>query len=284
MNAALPMTIGRARPARLAVAGAVPGPARGVLNQRLDPARFTHLREAPSAALAPWVDHFWHVAWDLQGLPDQLQQTLPHPNVHLVVEDGQARLWGVHRARFNKPLAGRSWAFGVKFRAAAFQPFWGRPVSRLTDRSIPAAEVFGPAAEALAAHAEFPGMAVLCAQAEALLAAQLPPPDARAQAMGELVERVAADPGLTTVDQLADIAGIGVRQLQRLFGLHVGIGPKWVIARYRLHEALALLQGGQARPDAELALRLGYFDQAHFVRDFKRMVGQAPAAYVKTQA
>ncbi|HSI46968.1 MAG TPA: helix-turn-helix transcriptional regulator [Ideonella sp.] len=255
-----------------------------MLNQRLDPARFSHLREAPSAALAPWIDHFWHVGWDLRGLPDQQQQTLPHPNVHLVVEDGQVRLWGVHRARFNKRLSGHSWAFGIKFRAAAFQPFWGQPVSRLTDRSAPAAEVFGPAAERLAAHAEWPGMATLCAQAQALLLAHLPPPDARAQTLSQLVERIAADPGITSVEQLGEIAGMGVRQLQRLFGQHVGIGPKWIIARYRLHEALALLQSGEARPDAELALRLGYFDQAHFIRDFKRMVGQAPTAYVKTQA
>jgi len=40
---------------------------------------------------------------------------------------------------------------------------------------------------------------------------------------------------------------------------------------------------GEAQPDAELALRLGYFDQAHFVRDFQRMVGQPPAAYVRSQ-
>jgi len=101
--------------------------------------------------------------------------------------------------------------------------------------------------------------------------------------LNQLVERAATDPQLTRVQDLAQLAGVSPRQLQRLFAQYVGVSPKWVIARYRLHEALALLQRGEAQPDAELALRLGYFDQAHFVRDFQRMVGQPPAAYVRSQ-
>lgn len=261
-----------------------PGPARGVLNQRLDLNRFQHLRQAPCDALAPWVEHFWHVGWDLEGRPDQQQETLPHPNVQLVVEDGQARLWGVHSGRFIKHLSGRGWVFGIKFRAAAFQPFWGRAVSQLANTSIAAEEVFGAAAQSLKSHREWPGMDTLCAQAEALLLAQLPPPDPQVQALGDLVALIAQRSDWTSVEQLAEHSGHSVRQLQRLFGHYVGASPKWVIARYRLHEALARLQSGEAQPDAALALELGYFDQAHFIRDFRRLVGRPPAAYLKTMA
>ncbi|RQP21880.1 helix-turn-helix transcriptional regulator [Piscinibacter terrae] len=261
-----------------------PGPARGVLKQRLPAGEFDHQRVLPSAELAPWVAHYWHVGWNLEGHPAQQQETLPHPNVHLVVEGGQARLWGVHRGRFIKTLAGRGWAFGVKFKPAAFQPFWQRPVSDLADRSVAATEVFGPQADALAAFDEWPGMETMCQRAEALLMTRMPSTlDGTVAALAELVARIEREPGIVSVDQLHAQTGWSVRQLQRLFRQYVGISPKWVIARYRLHEAVALLQGGTL-PDAQLALRLGYFDQAHFIRDFRRIVGQPPSAYAKAQA
>jgi AraC-like DNA-binding protein len=70
-----------------------------------------------------------------------------------------------------------------------------------------------------------------------------------------------------------------VRALQRLFSTQVGVSPKWVILRYRIHEALE--QAG-TRSDvdwAALAADLGYADQAHLVRDFTTTVGAPPTAY-----
>ena len=64
----------------------------------------------------------------------------------------------------------------------------------------------------------------------------------------------------------------------------MGVGPKWVIQRYRLHEAVARVQAGRPVAWAALAQDLGYFDQAHFIRDFKAMVGQTPQAYARTLA
>jgi AraC-like DNA-binding protein len=71
--------------------------------------------------------------------------------------------------------------------------------------------------------------------------------------------------------------------LQRWFNEYVGVGPKWVINRYRLHEAIERLAGDLPVDWTQLALELGYFDQAHFIRDFKALVGVPPAAYVRQQ-
>ncbi|WP_347927163.1 helix-turn-helix domain-containing protein [Pseudomonas helvetica] len=270
--------IGKTRPASIVILQ----PARGVLNQRLTSPQFTHVREAPSVQLTPWVEHYWYVSWNLSDQPAQQQETLPHPNVHLVVERGQVHVWGPRRSRFSKTLSGNSWAFGIKFRPAAFQPFLGGPVSRLANRSLPASEVFGAAVDRLAEQIECPGMASLCEQSEALLSPCLPQPDERVELLNDLIAQIASDNRLTTVAQLSELSRVSERQLQRLFAHYVGVSPKWVIARYRLHEALTLLQSGEARPGTDLALKLGYFDQAHFIRDFTRMVGLAPAKYVQT--
>jgi AraC-like DNA-binding protein len=88
---------------------------------------------------------------------------------------------------------------------------------------------------------------------------------------------------MTSVEELASRAKLTTRTLQRLFGQYVGIGPKWVINRYRIHEAIAQLQTGGPIDWMEVALALGYFDQAHFIRDFRKLVGSSPSAYAQAQ-
>ncbi len=71
---------------------------------------------------------------------------------------------------------------------------------------------------------------------------------------------------ILTVDQLAAKACMSVRSLQRLFKEYVGVPPKWVIRRYRLHELVERLHSGKTFDGAKLALDLGYADQAHLGR------------------
>jgi len=72
---------------------------------------------------------------------------------------------------------------------------------------------------------------------------------------------------------------MSVRLLQRLFAGYVGVGPKWVILRYRIHEALEHAETDREVDWAALAADLGYADQAHLVRDFTATVGVPPTAY-----
>ena len=83
------------------------------------------------------------------------------------------------------------------------------------------------------------------------------------------------------MDDVVEREGIGKRTLQRLFSEYVGVSPKRVIRRYRLHEAEERLAEGRELNLAALALDLGYFDQAHFARDVKAIVGGAPARYAR---
>jgi AraC-like DNA-binding protein len=97
----------------------------------------------------------------------------------------------------------------------------------------------------------------------------------------DLVERMAIDHELVRAEQAAALLGCDLRTLQRLFRAYVGVSPKWVIQRYRLHEAAQQLADGAVAGMTELALRLGYFDQAHFIRDFKAVVGRAPGEHAR---
>lgn len=264
------------------------GKPRGVLHPQLAQGQFQHERQLPSAPLAQLVEHYWFVRWDLRGLPPQQQATLPHPNVHLVVERGDAHIYGVYTDRFERRLEGLDFAFGIKFKAGGFQPFLHAPVATLANRAMPAQAVFGDEActlaQRVASGAANTDMAAMCAVAEDFLLACLPLPDPDVARASALVAAIAADRGVTSVELLMTTAALDKRALQRLFQKYVGIGPKWVIKRYRLHEAIAQMQDGAAISWAALAQELGYYDQAHFGRDFRALVGQSPSEYARTLA
>ncbi|ODV10351.1 MAG: hypothetical protein ABT19_13545 [Rhodanobacter sp. SCN 68-63] len=255
---------------------------RGVLHPQLNHGQFEHARRVPTPPLAPFVEHYWCVRWDLTGQPPQLQETLPHPNVHLVLERDEARIWGVHSGRFSRWLEGRGTVFGVKFAVGGFYPLLRRPVALLSNRSMPAAPLLDRAIDAAARQLpQCDDIDAMVDRVQPILLAAMPTPDPQGARVRALVQSIAHDSTLTTVTELGRRHGIDQRNLQRLFRTYVGASPKWTINRYRLHEAIERLQSGAPPAWTELALALGYYDQAHFIRDFRRLVGRAPASYLQ---
>ena len=115
----------------------------------------------------------------------------------------------------------------------------------------------------------------------AFLLARLPAADPQVDRVAALVAEIDADRSLVRADALAARHGMSLRALQRLFDDYVGVGPKWVINRCRLHEAVDRLADGAAVDWTALALDLGYFDQAHFIRDFRTLVGRTPGEFAR---
>jgi AraC-like DNA-binding protein len=258
---------------------------RGVLRPDLAAEHFRLSRYPPSAALAPFVDYYWIPRWDLREKPPYEQTILPHPNVHLVFEPSGAGIYGVDRRLFTRSLSGLGLAFGIRFAPGGFRPFWQAPIFQLTDRVVPAVRLFGPLAEKTRQammgvdFGSGSGDARMIGSAEALLGSVLPERDPVAEQAADLVSRITADPGLRRVDQLSAASGITSRSLQRLFADYVGVSPKWVMRRARLHEAAEHADSGEPVDWASLASDLGYADQAHLTRDFTVTIGVSPTRY-----
>ena len=227
-----------------------------------------HTFHDPSPALAPWVERYWEARWDYAE--PYRQKIVPYPNVHLSF-GGRADVNGVCSGYQIKVLEGRDHVFGVAFRPGCFRLFLGASVSTITDRVVPATEVFGPD---LPTTLDVPTV-------DAFLLEHLPDDDPRVSQAMAAVELIAKDRTVTRVERLAVELGLSVRGLQRLFAEYVGIGPKWVIRRYRLHEVTARMAAGGAIDWAALAADLGYADQGHFIRDFKGMFGEQPTWYAQ---
>lgn len=250
----------------------------GILNPTSAARSFRLTRHLPSRALAPFVARYWVMRWALSE--PYRQSVIPYPCVNLAVERGRSGIYGVASQTFSRVLEGHGVVFGVQFLPAGFRTFLGASVATLTDRSIPIADVFD------ASHSEWDEAILeqgtdtaMIARAQSLLLAKDPRRSAEGDAVLRIVDAIADDRAIIKVDDVARSSGTSKRTLERLFREYVGIGPKWVIQRYRLHEAAEHAAAGKVRDWADLAARLGYADQAHFTRDFKRFVGQSPKRY-----
>jgi len=260
---------------------AQPESTRGILAPASVDSAFRLGRHPVALDLAHALERHWTVAWDLRGRAPFTQEVLNHPNVNLSFEPHGAFVWGVGTTRTRHRLAGRGWVLGTRFRAGGFRRFVDFPVARLTDRTIPLAEAFGAAAadrleRAVRARETTAERIELV---EAFLRERSDGPDARAAEVAAIVRLLLDDPSITRVDQLARRCHRSPRTLQRLFAEYVGVSPKWVVQRQRLHTAAERIADRPGIDLGRLAVDLGYFDQAHFGNEFKAVVGRTPADY-----
>ncbi len=258
------------------------GPHRGVLDLAHAEQNFTLRRYYPSARLAPFIEHFWIIHWDLRDRPGYTSEVLPHPGVNLAFTRERGWITGVTTGKYTYHLDGAGDVLGIQFRPGAFRAFLGRDVDTITDRTLPATDIF-PAGgdgfrERLLANSSDAG---IVADGEALLGASLPTPDPNVELINDIVTLVRDDRGLASVAEIARRFGVAERTLQHLFKTHVGVGLKWIIRRYRLMEAAELAESGTVQNWTAIAHQLGYADQAHFTNDFTKIVGRPPTGHAR---
>lgn len=259
---------------------------RGILHAAAGRQKFALSRFEPGGPLEPFVEHYWVVQYDLRDDPPYKQTVLSYPNVNLAFEHDdrgrRALVYGIPAKPFVRELRSAGRVLGVKFRAGCFYPFLQRDVATLTGKNVAADEVFGAGfgdwTDAVLDAGEGAAMAEAAEQA---LRALLPERDEQGELAGSIVRLTMGDRTILKVEQLSERTGLSIRQLQRLFRKYVGVAPKWVIRRFRLQEAAERLEKDEPLDWTELAAVLGYFDQSHFIKDFKSVVGRSPVEYGK---
>lgn len=261
---------------------------RGILGAGHQDLPFTLQRFAPADAIAGRVDRHWITRWDLADGHEHVQEVLPHPCVNLVAHHGIAAVYAIPLQRDARRLTGRGAAVGTKFRPGAFAAFCRVPLPAWRGAALSLPDAFGPDGRALEAELrdatgdgdpDEAGVELAIAAVERFLAARMPDEDPTFDLVQDVVRdmlRRAPDVRVATV---ARDHGVSERTLQRAFREHVGVGPKWVLRRYRLHTAAERIGADGADDLAGLAYELGYADQAHFANDFRQAIGVQPRAY-----
>lgn len=281
--------------AATSVSRVTPTPQRGLVRRPATADAFSTRRYPAGPTLAPWISHFWTVTWD-RGEAGPLESTvISFPAMHLTVEWGETGtvrhghplpatlVHGLISRVFRVSLTGRGGVVGARFRADGFHAWTGLDAAELTDTVVSAGGLLGSAVGAL--HAGL-GPDTDPVEPLARLRAELERrrPATDPAGVGPVVDLMATDPGLVRVDQVARSVALSERTLQRRFRREVGIGPKWVLSRFRLQEAALALERDPAVDLGALAPQLGFYDQAHLTNTFVAMLGETPSVYAARAA
>ena len=253
----------------------------------------------PPADLAGHVVCFWTRAPEgpADALAPRIHRVLPDGCVDIVIGfsgsgSSGARSLEVSQAMgvgtMTRPLvlsgAMPDFYVGVRFRPGFAMSALGIPASELTDDRIEYSSISETSdadletLSGLETNDERFDAIVALVRRRLLGGAQVP------LSVRAAVQRITVENGNVRVASLADDIGITRQQLARQFATHVGIAPKTFARVMRARAALARADAARAAyPRAidwsAIACDLGYYDQPHFIDDFKALTGVTPSRW-----
>jgi AraC-like DNA-binding protein len=250
---------------------------------------------------APPLDRYIDDLYCLIGTPRHHRVNVPPmPSAHLFLNlGGPARLcdsdpavppatmadgWfmGLWTRRFTVEYPAFVHLVGVHFKPWGMSPFAGLPADELRDRWVPVDAVWRRSLDRIrnrVGGAASPDDALRALEEE--LRARL----AEAPPQGlELVRhtglRLETEFGALPIAGLAEAAGVSPNHLTAQFRRHVGVTPKRVARIYRFARLILSVDALRPADWAGLANLAGFYDQAHFSREFKDFTGHTPSEYL----
>ncbi|MEO9482201.1 MAG: helix-turn-helix transcriptional regulator [Ekhidna sp.] len=172
---------------------------------------------------------------------------------------------------------GKSGMIGIKLHPAAFFELFQKDVSSLTDRVIALDEIIASELVQLEAIKAGDSIESRVGMAEKWLESQLQNLHPQG-VVRHCIADIFATHGMIDIDQMASNVCLSTRQLERLFKKVVGLTPKFYCRIIRFNYIFEVMKDHN---DSWIrtALQSGYFDQSHFIKNFKEFTGEEPSNY-----
>ena len=172
---------------------------------------------------------------------------------------------------------GETGIFAIRFHPDGFAPFATMPINDMENRAVPLQELFGKDGlhlekEVLNALTNEERVKII----EPFLMKILITPKFIDSITKSSVEIILQLNGQITVDELSDQLNIHRRQLERKFSSVIGLSPKQLSKIIRIQSTLKMLANNQFTSLTSVAYEGNYYDQAHFIKDFKEFTGMSP--------
>ena len=234
---------------------------------------------APLGPLRASFAAVWVHRMDPAGAPPMI--VMPDATIDLEWIGGRFRVAGPDKEPKTEILASDDVVIGFRFHPAAAAAWFGVPLTELVGRRVPLDDLWGARAHELARRIPAPDDARndvegLVSALEHALADETAPCgfDRPMQTAYGLIQR-GPPPGASLVPWLVRTLELSERTLRRRFDECFGYGPKTLdrILRYQRFLALANRSEGST---AALAAEAGYSDQAHLIRESRRLTGSTP--------
>ena len=254
--------------------------------------------KTPGKALGAAIESLFHIA---DYTPEHtIERIVPDGLVSIVIElDGQRRHILDNDTHEVLQDCEGSWVSGVFANYISITPlpdtelialrlFPGHgsallnvPMSRLNDRVVDGTSIFGNAIEQhRRALLKLQGADEKLACLEAWLEGRWDESFAPPPSVTTALETLAGDPTQATLKSVHETVGVSSKHLADLFKRFVGPTPKVFQRLMRFSAALRRIQASQEVNWADVSVESGYFDQAHFIRDFCRFSGFTPARFL----
>ena len=230
---------------------------------------------APPDRLKQYVERFWTVE---PGSSLSEYPVLPDGCVDIVYSPGVTRelqLVGAMTSARRFALSAGQFQFGVRFRPAMSQAFLPLPGPDTLDQSIALSDLWGADARRLTeqiSEAQSPRQCI------GLIETRLANPSG-ITIVQRLCSSIVEQAGQVRIDDLAFQAGLSSRQLRRLFIEQVGLSPKHFCRVIRFRNSLSRLSERGHADWVQMALDCGYYDQAHFINEFREFSGYTPGEF-----
>jgi AraC-like DNA-binding protein len=172
---------------------------------------------------------------------------------------------------------GKTGIFSVRFHPNGFLPFSTFPIRQMENTAFSMQELFekdGLAIEEkiLTAHSVSERITLI----EAFLLERLTNTEAIDRIVRSTVETILTANGQLSIDELSRQININRRQLERKFSTAIGLSPKQLSKTIRLQATLKTLLNKKFTSLSAAAHENEYYDQAHFIKDFKELTGLTP--------
>jgi len=168
---------------------------------------------------------------------------------------------------------------GVKMFAHGLYPLIKIPMTDLTDKVFDFAELFPDSVELTGAM----GRAGNKFEALRLLQSYLQDKYSKITGIDiitcEIAQKIYAESGNITLKEISRIYDISPRQIERKFDRFVGLSPKTLARVVRFSKCLSAIQRLSDRKTLEIIHSYGYYDQTHFIKEFKSFVKLTPNEY-----
>jgi AraC-like DNA-binding protein len=250
---------------------------------------------------APPLDLFIDDIYCLTGVPRHRRMNVPPmPSAHLLVNlGGPVRLWdsdpavpsavvtdgwfmGVWTRRFLLEYPTWTRLVGVHFKPWGMSPFVDISAAEMRDRWVPADVIWQRSVDRIRNRVGEAASATgaLRALEEELRSRLAAAPPRGLGLVRHTGGRLAASHGTVPVGALSDAAGVSGNHLAAQFKSHVGVTPKRLARIYRFAQLIVSVDTLRPVDWPQLAQTAGYFDQAHFGREFKDFTGHTPTEYL----
>ncbi len=170
--------------------------------------------------------------------------------------------------------------FAVRFHPDGFSPFMTIPIKEMENTAISLERLFGKAAreiERKVLRARTASDRII--HIETFLLSRLTSVETIDRVVKSTVETILMANGQLSVAELSKKTDINRRQLERKFATAIGLSPKQLSKTIKLQTALKLLLNGEFNNLTALAYEGEYYDQAHFIKDFKELTGVTPKEF-----